>query len=205
MFKTTNQHQRYWHERKIDWNQAYASTWNHPHRAYILSALTKWRWNTLLEIGCASGPNLIAIRKAFPTAILGGTDINEDAIMAAKGILGITAVLQAGDAYHIFHSDSSSDVMLTDACLIYIGDIYRAIEEIKRVGRKHFIFVEFHSTSWVKRLALKWATGYNAYDYEKVLTNAGFYDIELTKLPDLWDGEPWKTYGYLITAKIAKV
>lgn len=204
MYKTTKQHSAYWKNRDIDWNQAYTATTMHPHRDLILKQLSEWNFGSLFEAGCASGPNLLRIQKAFPHVQLGGCDISDSAIATAQTLLGDKVMLQADPVDKIFHSDKTTDILLTDACLIYIGHdiIDNVLREFKRVTRKHLLLVEFHSTSPIKRLGLKLATGYNAYNYEKLLKKHGFYDIEITKLPDLWDGEPWKTFGHVITASL---
>ncbi len=201
---STKQHETYWKEREADWKTSYFDTWTHPHRAEILRALNEWKFGSLFEIGCNAGPNLHIIQKAFPNIQVGGLDINEASIETAKQLLGPLAVLQAGKATDIFLSDGASDVIMTDACLIYIApsEIDRVIEEIKRIGRKYVLFVEFHSISPFKRLGLKLAGNYYAYNYKKLLEKHGFADIEIRKLPDYWNGEPWKTFGHLITAKI---
>jgi trans-aconitate methyltransferase len=155
-------------------------------------------------LGCASGPNLVLINKVFPRVQLGGIDISAQAISTAKKYLPPASVMEVGPIDNMFYSNKSGDVILTDASLIYIGHdkINKVMSEIKRIGRNRVVLVEFHSTSFWKRLALKLASGYNAYDYKKLLEKHRFYDIEIKKLPDYWNGEPWKTFGHIITAKI---
>lgn len=203
-FKSTKAHEKFWTDRDIDWEKDYLSTWNHPHRMEIIDELKTLRFGSILELGCASGPNLVLIQKMFPKVQVGGVDINEQAINTAKKYLASTSVLEVGPIDNLFFSTKSGDIILTDASLIYIGHdkIDRVMQEIKRVGRNRLIMVEFHSVNPLKRWALKLASGYNAYDYKKLLQKHDFYDIEITKLPDYWDGEPWKTFGHLITAKI---
>jgi len=91
-------------------------------------------------------------------------------------------------------------------CLIYIGRdrIKRVMNEVTRVTRNGIILCEFHSESWTKRLGLKFASGYNAYDYRRLLEKYDFYDIEVKKIDERdWPGgEPQKTFGYIVTAKL---
>lgn len=203
-FKTTKAHEKFWEKRQIDWEKDYLSTWNHPHRKEILDILKYERFGSILELGCASGPNLVLIEKVFPQVQVGGIDISADAIATARKFLKQNAVLEVGPIDNMFFSNKSGDIILTDASLIYIGHdkIDKVMNEMKRIGRRKIVLVEFHSTSFLKRLALKLASGYNAYDYKKLLQKHKFYDIEIKKLPDYWNGEPWKTFGHLITAKI---
>jgi ubiquinone/menaquinone biosynthesis C-methylase UbiE len=203
-FKTTEKHKAYWSQRKIDWKEAYASTWNHPHRQMIVDALRGMKFTQLLELGCASGPNLIRITKEFPGVQVGGIDISADAIETARGILPPNAVLDVGSADNCFFADKCTDVVLADACLIYLGPekIDQVMKEMRRVARKHVVLVEFHEPSWWRRLAVWWKSGYFAYDYEKLLKKHGFWDIEIKRIPEEVWGYPWSTFGAVITAKI---
>ena len=198
-------HINYWRNRNIDWKQAYFE--DHPHRDLIVEALRRLKIGSVMEFGCASGYNLYKIRKAFPWVEIGGIDISEDAIETAKKLLPEdTAVLEACSADKVFLSDKSSDVVLTDACLIYFDplSINKVVKEMKRVARKHVLLVEFNSRNWLKRLALRLFTGYNSYDWKKLLEKHGFSDVEMYKITeeDWPGGEPWKTFGYLISARV---
>lgn len=201
----TNRHNRYWSNRQIDWRQAY---WNpeHPHRDLIVKALSNIKFGSIIEIGCASGANLGRIKQAFPHVQIGGIDVSEDAIKTALEIFGDKAdVLEVGNATKIFLSDKSTDVVLTDAVMIYIDpfDINKAIKEIKRVTRKNVLFVELHSKSWWERLAIRLFSGYNLYNWPKLLEQHGFYNIEILKIPEhIWPGIPWARWGHVISARL---
>ncbi len=212
--KTTNDHIKYWSERKIDWVQSYFNP-DHPHRQLIVDEFTKLKQAaSVLELGCASGANIYRLMKAHPRIGGGGTDISKDAIDTArmlrdeKRIFPQNTMFEVGGAEKIFLSDHSVDVVLTDMCLIYLGPsrIKTALKEIARVGRDSVIFCEFHSTNPFKRLGLKLASGYNAYNYPKLLEKAGYYNVEVRKLTEKdWPGgEPQKTFGYIITARLPK-
>lgn len=206
MLKSTAKHEAFWRDRKIDWEKDYFATWDHAHRGLILRALAKDAFASVLEVGCASGPNLYLIQKQWPGVQVGGIDINPEAIDAAKRLVPSAAVLEVGPADDLFLSDKSADVVLTDMALIYIDPrrISKVISEIKRVARQRIILCEFHSTNPLKRAALAVASGYWAYNWTRKLETAGFYDVELEKIPeDKWPGgEPQKSFGYIITAKI---
>jgi ubiquinone/menaquinone biosynthesis C-methylase UbiE len=203
----TNRHKKYWANRKIDWKQSY---WNpeHPHRELIIKALKRIKFGSIIEVGCGAGANLGKILQNFKGAgvAVGGIDISKDAIDTALEIFGNDAeVLEVSSIDKIFLSDKSSDVILSDMALIYISpwDINKAVKEIKRVARSYIVFVEFHHKSWFKRLALRLLSGYNSYDYEKLLKKHGFYNIEFYKLTEKdWPGgQPQKDFACLITAK----
>lgn len=197
----------WWKGRKIDWNTHYTATWTHPHRKAIVAHLARLPFLSLLEIGCGSGPNLIAIVKNLKGKQLAGVDINEDAIALAKKTFP-NGMFKVGRADDVMMSDKSVDVVLTDMCLIYTdkGNIEKHLREIKRLARNFVVFCEFHSAKWMDRLKLKFKEGYSAYDYKKLLEKQGFYDIYFYKIkPEDWptsDLQP--KYAYIIIAKVPK-
>jgi ubiquinone/menaquinone biosynthesis C-methylase UbiE len=212
-FKTTQQHSQYWKDRKINWLEHYAVTWNHPHRQFIIDKLKTFKWISVIEIGCACGPNLMNIVSKFPRADVGGIDISEDAIKTARDIFADlykgtlrSAWFKVGSGENVMISDSATDVCLTDMALIYVSrkDIKKYLLEMKRISRNRVMMLEFHHTNPFKRFWLKWTSGYNAHNYKKLLEECGFGGIEIEKLPpELWDNhEPQKTFAYLITAKV---
>lgn len=209
-FRTTNQWSEWWKNRKMDWEKDYLSTWNHPHRFMITFILSTFPWVSLMEIGFGGGPNLINIIKHLTGRQVGGTDVVPEAVeMAEKTFVG--GMFKVCPADDIMLSDNATDVALVDMVLIYVDPtrIDKHIKEIKRVARTHIVFCEFHSTSWWERFKLRWRSGYNAYDYKKLLKKHGFYDIELFKIPnEAWpkeDGTPSSDeenkFRYIIKAK----
>lgn len=184
-YKTTNQHKNYWKNRKIDWEEAYLKTADHPHRDLIIQALKTFRWRSIWEVGCASGPNLLKIVHNFKDIQIGGSDLNADAIeLARKTFKG--GIFEVSSAEDMLLSDKSCDVILTDVALIYIGPekIKKVLKEFRRITRNRIVLVEFDSKSWWRRLILRLKTGYNAYDYQKLLEEAGYFDVMKYKIPD---------------------
>lgn len=205
--KTTEKWKDYWANRKIDWKVSYLDTWNHPHRELISLVLTEFPWMSLIEVGCGPGANLVNIVKHFKGKQVGGIDVSEDAIKLAKETFN-GAFLKVGSVEDIMMSDNSTDVVLSDMCLIYLGPrrIDRAIEEMKRVGRTNIVLCEFHTESLWRRFMLWYKGGYYAYNYKKLLAKHGFYDIVIRKIPpESWPGgNPQEEFGYIINAKIPK-
>ena len=195
--------EEYWKNHKADWVKSYWDTRDHPHRALILEKLKKIRCGSLCEIGCNCGPNLSRIKEAFPAIQIGGMDINPTAIETAKKLLP-NGNFDVSNAEDIFLSDRSVDVVLTDACLIYVRPhkIKEVIKEIRRVVRNNVLFVEFHSKNPLIRLLLR-LKGYYAYNYEKLLDKYDFWDIKIEKIPKgSWpDSKGWERFGYIISAK----
>ena len=207
-FATTEKHKAYWKNRK-NWLNGYSSpeAINHPHRKIIVGALKSFPWFSLVEIGCASGPNLVNIVKFIPNRQIGGTDVNPEAIAECEKIFkgGHFNVCPADD---IMMSDKSADVVLTDACLLYVGPfrIRKHLQEIKRVARSHIVFCELHSNSFFRRWWLRLTRGYHAHNFQRLLESEGFYDIVKYKLTenDWPGGTPWREFGYIFKAKVPK-
>lgn len=197
---TTSQFKNWWVNRKIDWDKDYLSTWDHPHRSFIIAYLRSFEWTSLMEIGVGAGANLMKIIKTIKGKQLGGIDINPEAIAAAnRAFNGGKFIVNSAD--DIMMSDKSTDVVLSDMCLIYVGPlkIDGYIREIKRITRGRVVLCEFHSTSLWKRLKLRLSSGYNAYDYKKLLAKHGFYDIQAYKIPaEMYPGAKDLENRYLI-------
>jgi ubiquinone/menaquinone biosynthesis C-methylase UbiE len=202
---TTNQNKKYWQFRQIDWDRSYLSgTINHPHRGLILEVLKSFNWLSLWEVGCGPGANLFRICQSFPGRQLGGNDLNADAIdLARKSFKNAIFEVSSGD--NILMSDKACDVVLSDMMLIYVDplNIKKYLNEFKRICRTRVILVEFHSESWWERLKLRIRSGYNSYNYKKLLEQVGFYDIIVWKIPEeYWPGgNPQKQFAYIISAK----
>ncbi len=204
---TTKDHKKYWTERKIDWKEAYFSTWNHPHRALIIQALKSFRWFSLWEVGVGAGANLARIVHDLKfDKQLGGSDINSDAIeVAQKMFTGGHFHVEASD--DLLLSDNSVDVMLTDAHLIYYGptQIKKVMKEMLRVTRHHIVIFEYHERSFWKRIWIRLTTGYNAYNYKKLLESFGCYNVQIVKMPpEFWPDTGWQKWGHIMIAQIPK-
>jgi len=125
------------------WVESYWKTRDHPHRAFLVERISKFSpIHSILEIGCASGPNLYQIAKKFPDADVKGIDINPMAVQKGNEWFrkeGLSNVkLEVGKAQEpTGYADKSFDVVFTDAVLIYIhpNEIRQVIMEMLRMGR----------------------------------------------------------------------
>ena len=207
MRRTTTQHTKFWQTRLIDWQKDYFSPEmiNHPHRLLLIEKLHQFRFKTLLEVGCAAGANLALVQRYFPHVQIGGVDISAEAIAQARKNFP-HAYFDVASADKMFFSDYSLDVIMTDMTLIYLGGkaVKKALADFKRTAGVAVVLVEFYHPSWWKRFTLWLRSGYFAHDYKTLLEGLGYYDIEMTKIPEpYWpNGEPQKTYAYIITARI---
>ncbi len=206
MLKTTKQHKEYWKTRDIDWKAAYFDIHNHPHRDLIINKLKGIRFGSLVEIGCASGPNLYRVARQFPKVRVGGIDVSPKAIETARKLLPPNAVLDTGSGEDMYFNDKSVDVVLTDMTLIYFDKkaIHKVMKEIARIARNDVILCEFHSKKLLRRMSLRWNSGYFAYNYARLLRKYGFYDISIEKVQEKdWPGgNPQKEFAYIIHGKI---
>lgn len=204
--RTTKQHKKFWEQRQINWQTDYLDTWKHPHRTLISQILATMPWISLIEIGCGPGANLknILSTNKKPFIQIGGVDINPDAIaLANKTFTNGMFKVSSGDDMML--SDKSCDVILSDMTLIYVGQIDKYLNEIKRVTRNYVVLCEFHSKSWWKRWGLWLRTGYHAYDYAKLLEKHSFYDIGWYKIPDqMWPDAQNNDFRYIFVARVPK-
>ena len=125
---------------------------------------------------------------------LWGFDISETAIEHAKknlpdADLRVLDMMKADFPY----KNNQFDLVITDATLIYADDnvIENVLREIKRVGGKYFLFIEFHA----EKDGLD--EGYYIYNYDKLLKELSFKNIKKKKITN-WEGYCWEKYGYCI-------
>jgi len=166
-----------------DWIESYWRSRDHPHRSFLVERISKFFPNSVLEIGCACGPNLYHIAKKFPNAEVKGIDINPMAVQKGNGWFkeeGIFNVkLEVGSAQELKQfADKSFDVVFTDAVLIYISpeDIKQVVKEMLRIGRI-IVLNEWHSFN-------KWlALILNTYYYIKLKSEEYFLSWQRFRTP----------------------
>lgn len=190
---------RDWKEHGKDWIEDYILSVDHPHRDLIVEAIRKWHTKpeSILDMGCNAGPNLMNFKREFPKAILGGFDVSEAAIKKAKEIIK-KGILVVGDLRKMTFLDNTFEVGVADASLMYIPpkDIEKVFNEIDRVVRSTMIIVERVSEK-EENNGYIWSR-----NYPKLLKSIGFKDIELIKLTEkTWPhSKGWAKTGYIIIA-----
>lgn len=204
---------RYYHIIKNKtWAEEYLSPASlaHPHRKSLVEAIeSQVPFESLLEIGCASGPNLFNLAEKFPHIKLYGVDISRHAIEVGKkffeekkdgAIRNVElARVKSGSDLKLF-ADKSLDIIITDAALIYIGEdkINELAKEMLRVAKKALILVELHTEETKAFRNDHWIR-----NYRQLFQNSS-KDIKLSmeKIPEnIWDGD-WARYGYIITVSL---
>lgn len=203
--------ERRWFRRGVGEVRKGFSNLNHPHREWLMKQFDAlYPFTSVLEIGCGYGPNLELLAMRFPEVEILGIDINPISVregnirLAKLGIKNTQLMVGRADALSGF-TDSSIDIVFSDATLLYIGPdkIMRVIAEMSRISRRALLFIELHHVD-----SRRDSGGLGVYtpdgwvrDYRKLLKQ--FFDedsITLTKVPaDVWPTGQWPAWGYLIT------
>lgn len=197
---------RYRHMYKWGWAEGYLETVNHPHRAQLVDAVAQFEpVASILEVGCASGANLIRLRERFPEVELIGLDINARAVAVGKKYFA-----DRGDArVRFFNAQAeqlqsmpahSVDVVLADAVLMFVtpDQIQSLLAEMGRVARKAIILNEYHGTGLAGGhfLGGRWA-----YDFVALLQNE-LPQARIQTCKSSFVGGAWDTYGTLIEVSL---
>ena len=97
--------------------------------------------HSFFEFGCNVGYNLARIRDKYPDGEFFGIDINEFAITLGKTNLNLNLLL--GDE-NTLDNIQEFDVVFTSSVLNHIpdGTISKVIENLKRISKKHVMFME---------------------------------------------------------------
>jgi len=145
------------------------------------------QFDSVLEVGCGAGKNLDKIHKEFGVNVQ-GTDINADAV---KETIRHLIWAKVGMVESIDYPDKSVDLLLTDACLIYVPleKIQIAVNEMLRVARKYLVLCEWSGEDKFD--------GHWIYDYKRLFKN---YETKFTKITG-WGGN-WAKYGQIIVVEI---
>jgi ubiquinone/menaquinone biosynthesis C-methylase UbiE len=193
---------RYRHVYKRGWAEGYVHSFSHPHRQLLVEKISaNAPFADILEIGCATGPNVYLLVKKFPMAHFVGVDINPEAIRQGRlffkqqGIRNVSQFVGKADELERF-PDKSFDIVFTDAVLLYIGpnEIRKIAKGLQRVARKAIILVEHHSEqeSALGSYKEKWWLR----NYRKLFQPSG-YQINTTKIPpEIWGGKLGQVWVY---------
>jgi ubiquinone/menaquinone biosynthesis C-methylase UbiE len=190
-----------------NWIKTYLNSVQHPHRLLLTNKIIHYQpMESILEIGCNAGPNLILLSTKIPSTALHGIDISKKSIemgniyIKEKEIKNIH--LTYGKAHNLKQFDNKCfDAVFSDAALIYIGPdlIFKVIDEILRITKKVCIFNEWHSDSINK--TSYYHQGHWVHNYRKIflLHNISENSIRVNKIPnDLFNDSSWSQFGNII-------
>jgi SAM-dependent methyltransferase len=180
---------------------------NHPHREFLLKRIESHRpFESILEVGCASGPNLYRLAKKFPDIKIFGTDINKKAVklgrdwFAGQGMGNVEISVSRAEDLRSFLA-KSIDIVLTDAALIYISPdrIRKVLKETFRVANKSLIFNEWNYDLGKEPLY----RDHWIYNWKELLKEFITEEsIIVTRIPKgLWAGE-WEEFGAVIEVRL---
>ena len=188
------------------WAQGYLGTVDHPHRSQIVEAVSSFSpVDSVLEVGCASGANLVCLRERLPGTQLIGIDINRHAIttarrhFAARGDKNIR--LLAGRADRLTDIPNASvDVVLTDAVLMFIAPdrIHDVVAELGRAARKGLVLNEYH---FAGETAGRFDGGRWVYDIVALLAQQ-LPHARIQTRKSTFTGGTWDCYGTLIEVRL---
>ncbi len=205
----TRARERWWASRSIA--EGYWGNRDHPSKHFLAERIAAFSpINSILEVGCTSGPNLYPLAKKFPQAQIVGIDINAAAVeygnarFAQEGIPNVKLLVGQADELGEFQ-DGAFDIVFTLSLLIYIGPdkIKDVITGMIRITNQALVLRELHCSEPDTRDSFglgiyrygNWVRDYVALLKQFVLEE----QIRVTKIPeDAWPAEPWKDLGAVI-------
>ena len=142
----------------------------------VISALRKFKWYSLLELGCGTGKNLTELRKAFPNRALMGFDINKAMLEEASSHK--LRVRQVDTEY--FKLGKIVDVIL---CYEHLQHLHPEAfkNAVKQITNNGCSVVLYEGYNGYDESVLKAGRGGRwSYDYKKYFPNAArFNEISL--------------------------
>jgi SAM-dependent methyltransferase len=103
---------------------------------------------SIFELGCGAGRNLMYINKEMPDAAIFGIDINKDAVtVACRNIPKYARNIRVSSIYNTNHfADNSIDVVFTSGVLMHIPykQVSEILKEMFRIARIAVINFELH-------------------------------------------------------------
>lgn len=164
----------------------------------VANALEDKDFESVLEVGCQWGENLVAIREKYPDKKIVGVDIDKPVLLEAQKLTGLD--LRVGNLLDLQFDDKEFDVVFAEAlfCMITPSQVESGLDEMLRVAKKHIILVE---------LAISALTGYapggrTAANWIEIFKRRGI-KVEVGKIPaSIWDVNPWLEHGYVYYAKV---
>ena len=153
-----------------------------PHREMVVNIIAQHNPESVLDLGCANGPDLFLLKELFPNAKLIGIDRSPPETPSF-------AQISQGDITQCLPEIIEHfDVVMTNGVLMYIDSarIPDILNEIERIATKAIVFSEVNPYG-PKEFR----------DYEKHFTDKG-YTVIVHKLPeDVRKGTPWEENGYI--------
>ena len=159
----------------------------------IFSVGTLLQCTTILEVGCGTGVNLLALSQIIPDnkVKLFGVDVNKKALDEAKNQFDhmnadCQLYYQDLDSFYRLHEDETFDLVMTCGVLIHVhpNDLLAFMEKIHTLAERYILCMEYFSHKPV-------AECYQGK--ENLLWKRDFGALYLGEFPNL----ECKSYGFL--------
>lgn len=175
------------------WIQNYQKSLGVRHRELLAAIVRELQVETLLEIGCHCGPNLVKLAEANPQLHAQGIDVNADAIAAGQRWLqhcGLSKRVKLSQ--HRFPDGTAAlpsggfDVVLSCYTLAYVApaDLDASLYEMGRLAARAVILAEPMALNGRVTAPMHNITGYRewAHDYRAALPWIGTLSGAETRL-----------------------
>lgn len=133
------------HTSKENWTEDYFDSWKRPYRNEFIKRLKNYQFETLMDLGCNSAPNLKALIEAGITGEFSGIDINEQAIAYGKKMLPDVNL----EVRSLYDTDTTKkfDVVISSAVLQHIppNEIHEVLDSIFKIAKKRIIILDLHT------------------------------------------------------------
>ncbi len=169
------------------------------HRKEIIEIIKSHNFETLIDIGCGWGANIININNTFENKIILGVDINKSALKSVSNIVPknenkINYLNVSLSNLSIIES-KMYDIVLLDAVLMFINinNIENVIKEINRISKNIIIINDFNCDED----SSLFVGGRWVHNYDKLFLKK--YDVKISrkKIENLTG--TWGKYGNIIT------
>jgi predicted O-methyltransferase YrrM len=205
----TRAREKHWARRQIA--EGYWGNRDHPSKYFLTERIAAFApIDSILEVGCASGPSLYLPAKKFPRAKIVGIDVNAEAVQygnkrfGKEGISNVKLMVGKADELGEFQN-GAFDIVFTNALLIYVGPdkIKEVIKEMIRITNKALVLMELHCFG----ANAKDPSGMGVYqgdnwlrDYASLLKQfVSAERVRVTRIPEgVWPVKPWNQWGAVI-------
>jgi SAM-dependent methyltransferase len=159
--------------------------------------------SSILELGCNSGGNLLAISKSLPDVRLVGLDICERAIEYGREVEKNPADLLVGSIYDLSRFDDDSfDLVFTRGVLLHTNHekMPIVVKDMLRISNKYVFHMEQHGEPKIRSYSKKIPHSFS-HDFNRVYSNFGIVP-KITDVGEIIDRPPVGGADHFILAEV---